>query len=122
METPLIHQEMLQFAEVYLSDITPLKTIFFQAFPKNQGITPAFGVPFLVAKKENKTVAFASFVLNSKDEIDFNIYNSDTVMTEEEKLIFVSFVTHYIQKQDAGKYRNPKQLKNMINKILQWLN
>jgi hypothetical protein len=122
METPLTHQETLQFAEVYLSDIAPLKTIFFQAFPKNRDITPAFGVPFLIAKKENKTVAFASFVLNSKDEIDFNIYNSEPVMTDEEKLIFVSFVTDYIKKQDNGNYRNPEHLKNMINKILQWLN
>ena len=121
METPLTHQETLQFAEVYLSDIAPLKTIFFQAFPKNQDITPAFGVPFLIAKKENKTVAFASFIFNSKDEIDFNVYNV-SVMTDEEKLIFVSFVTDYIKKQDNGKFRNPEQLKNMINKILQWLN
>ncbi|WP_447636888.1 hypothetical protein [Flavobacterium microcysteis] len=121
METPLTHQETLQFTEVYLSDIATLKTIFFQAFPKNQDITPAFGVPFLVAKKENETVAFASLTLNAKDEIDFNIYNNP-IMTEEEKLIFVSFVTNYIKKQDTGNFHNPEQLKNMINKILQWLN
>lgn len=54
METPLTQQETLQFTEVYLSDIATLKTIFFQAFPQNQGITPAFGVPFLVAKKKIK--------------------------------------------------------------------
>ncbi len=121
METPLTHQETLQFAEVYLSDITTLKTIFFQAFPQNQSITPAFGVPIMVAKKENKTVAFASLMLNAKDEIDFNIYNTPA-MDEEEKLIFVSFVTNYIKKQGAGNYHNPEHLKNMINKILQWLN
>ena len=48
--------------------------------------------------------------------------SATSVMTDEEKLIFVSFVTDYIKKQDNGNYRNPEHLKNMINKILQWLN
>lgn len=121
METSLDYQKTLQFAQVYITDMGALKKIFLQAFSSEQNITASFGVPFLLAKKEDKIVAFASLVLNATEEIGFEIYN-DPDMSEDEKLIFVSFVSNYFKEKGTGSYTNPEQLKESISKILKWLN
>lgn len=121
METSLKPQKALQFAEVYVTDMGALKKIFLQTAVQEQNVTAAFGVPFLLAKKDGKIVAFASFVLNAKEEIDFVIYN-EPFMSDEERLIFVSFVTDFIKNRTTDNYHDPEQLKNNITRILQWLN
>lgn len=121
METSLEYQKTLKFTQVYITDMGALKKIFLQALPLEQEITAAFGVPFLIAKKEGKIVAFASLVLNAKEEIDFEIYNSAD-MSADEKTIFVSFVSRYIKEKGVGNYNDPRQLKNSICKVMKWLN
>lgn len=121
METSLEYQETLQFAQVYITDMEALKKIFLQAFPLEHDITAAFGVPFLLAKKEDSIVAFASLVLNAKEAIDFEVYNSPD-MNADEKGIFVSFVSRYLKEKGTGNYSDPEQLKDSICRVLKWLN
>lgn len=120
METKVQYQEQLQCAEVYISDMLVLKKIFLQK--QNTGkINSEFGLPFLLAKKEEVVTAFASLVINEKGEIAFKIYDKTGVQNSEMNS-FISRVESYFRRNNAPNFRNPEQLKNSIYTMVSWLN
>ncbi|MDM1554046.1 MULTISPECIES: hypothetical protein [Chryseobacterium] len=120
METNIQSQEQLQYAEVYISDMWVLKKIFQQTQGTGK-VNQEFGMPFLLAKKKNEVIAFASLVANEKEVITFNIYHKEEIK-EAEKNNFISKVERYFRKNNTSNFRNPEQLKNSIYKMVSWLN
>ncbi|UKB83888.1 hypothetical protein LF887_23290 [Chryseobacterium sp. MEBOG06] len=120
METVAQHQEILQYAEAYISDILMLKNIFLQTHDGKK-VNQNFGLPFLLAKKENKTIAFASLVMNGKGLITFKIYNK-MEMTDTEMEIFFAHTEVCFKKNNSPNFRNPEQLKSSISRMVSWLN
>lgn len=120
METITQHQKQFQYAEAYVSDMLVLKNIFL----KTQNLKLAdqsFGLPFLLAKNGREVVAFASLIVNEKDEISFKIYDKNK-MTEAEKRNFFSHVERYFKNNNSPNFKNPAQLKSSINSMVNWLN
>lgn len=120
METITQHQKQFQYAEAYVSDMLVLKNIFL----KTQNLKLAdqsFGLPFLLAKNGREVVAFASLIVNEKDEISFKIYDKNK-MTEAEKRNFFFHVERYFKSNNSPNFKNPAQLKSSINSMVNWLN
>lgn len=120
METNVQYKEQLQYAEVYISDMLVLKSIFLQA-QNTVKVNAEFGLPFLLAKKKDKVAAFASLVINEKGEIVFKIYDKADFQNSEKKS-FISQVESYFKKKNTPNFRNPEQLKNSIQRMIGWLN
>lgn len=120
METTLQYQDRLQFAEVYISDMSELKTIFLQKFNISK-VNENFGIPFLLVKKNHKTVAFASLVINQDDEIDFEIYETERC-TKEEKDKLTDQAKTYFERNDSENFTNREQLISSIARMIHWLN
>ncbi|MEG0928270.1 MULTISPECIES: hypothetical protein [Chryseobacterium] len=120
METNIQHPESLQYAEVYISDMLALKDIFLQSLD-SQKISPDFGIPFLLAKKENKIASFASLILNESGEIGFKIFDKKDIK-ESEKRNFMIRVENYFKENKTPNFRDSNQLKSSINEMISWLN
>jgi hypothetical protein len=119
METIIQPQEQIQYAEAYISDMLELKTIFLQT-QSSQTVNADFGVPFLLAKKKNKIIAFASLVINKSGEIIFRIYSKNGI-EETEKRNFTSRAETYFKQNTTPNFRNPEQLKSSIRSMVSWL-
>lgn len=120
METTLQHQDRLHYAEVYASDILELKNLFLQKFNLNT-VNENFGIPFLLVKKKNKIVAFASLVINKENQIDFKIYeNSDMTMNEKDD--FKTKAKNYCKRNNSENFTDPEELKYNIQRMVDWLN
>ncbi|PKF75176.1 hypothetical protein [Chryseobacterium sp. PMSZPI] len=119
METNVQHQEQLQCAEVYISDMWALKSIFLQ-LQNTQKVNQDFGIPFLLAKKKNKIVSFASLILK-EGGIGFKIYPEKEISGTDEKKFFTR-VESYFKKNNTPNFRNEEQLKSSIQKMISWLN
>lgn len=119
METLLQSRDQLVYAEVYISDMLSLKNIFLQS-QTLQKLNQNFGVPFLLVKKKDTVLAFATLVLTEKAEIAFKIYESN--LTEWEKRSFIFRAEHYFKKKTTANFRNPEQLKSSISRMVSWLN
>jgi len=120
METTLQHQDRLHYAEVYVSDILDLKELFLQKFGSNK-VNENFGIPFLLAKKETRIVAFASLMINQNNQIDFEIYgNSDLNGNESED--FKTKARNYCKRNTSENFRNPEELQYNIQRMIEWLN
>ncbi|AZB09452.1 hypothetical protein EG344_11810 [Chryseobacterium sp. G0162] len=119
METIAQHQEQLQYAEVYISDMLALKNIFLQTQSTSKTASD-FGIPFLLAKKKKEIVLFASLIINEKGEITFVVYDKKGI-TEIEKRSFSVRVENYFKRNTAPNFRNPKQLKSSIKSMMSWL-
>lgn len=120
METIVQHQKQFQYAEAYISDMLVLKDIFLET--QNVKIADqSFGLPFLLAKNKDEVVAFASLVINKKDEISFKIYDKSR-MTESEKENFFSRAERYFKNNNTPNFKDPAQLKSSINNLISWLN
>ncbi|MFC7347666.1 hypothetical protein ACFQO9_13140 [Chryseobacterium zhengzhouense] len=120
METHLLQNNRLHYAEVYASDIFELKNLFLQKF-NVQKISENFGIPFLLAKKKNTAVAFASLILNSENETDF-VVHSDQDFNHEERKQFIVTVKEFFGRNNSENFRNPLQLKSNIERMINWLN
>ena len=120
METIVQHQEPLQYSEAYISDMLMLKNIFLQN-QDHKKIDQNFGLPFLLVKKKNTTVAFASLIVNEKNEISFKIYHKKGV-AETEMNSFSARALSYFKKNNTPNFRNPEQLKSSIISMISWLN
>lgn len=120
METIIQHQEQIQYAEVYISDLLMLKNIFLQTQFAGS-VNPSFGLPFLLAKKKNGIIAFASLILHENDKISFRVYHTKE-MSEAEKKNFISRVESYFKKNNTSNFRNAEQLKSNISNMVDWLN
>lgn len=120
METVAQHQGVFQYAEAYISDMLMLKNIFLQT-QDGKKVNQNFGLPFLLAKKENKTIAFASLVMNGKGMITFKIYNKEG-MTDTDIENFFTHAEGYFKKNNTPNFRNPEQLKSSISRMVSWLN
>lgn len=120
METTLQHQDQLHYAEVYASDITELKNFFLQKFGLKK-VSENFGLPFLLVKKQDKTVAFASLIINHACQIDFAIYGNSDVK-EYEKEDFKMKSKNYCKRNHSGNFRDPEQLQYNIQRMAEWLN
>ncbi|AZA81315.1 hypothetical protein C1637_01695 [Chryseobacterium lactis] len=119
METIAQHQEQLQYAEVYISDMLALKNLFLQ----EQNVSKEnsdFGIPFLLTKKKNKILSFASLVISEKGEIAFKIYAQKEI-TESEKRNFYAKAENYFKRNTTPNFRNPKQLESSIKSMMSWL-
>lgn len=119
MET-IIRNQQLQYAEVYISDMKSLKYIFLQSQNLSR-LNQDFGVPFLLAKKRNKILGFASLIINGKGEITFKIYGKGD-LTDSEKKNFNLQAERYFNKNNSANFRNAEQLKSSINRMVSWLN
>lgn len=120
METNVQYQEQLQYAEVYISDMLVLKNIFLQS--QNTGkVNWHFGLPFLLAKKRDEVIAFASLIISENDGIAFTIYNK-AGNPDSEKKNFIFRVENYFKQNRTSNFRNPEQLKNSIQRMVNWLN
>ncbi|PWN64341.1 hypothetical protein [Chryseobacterium oncorhynchi] len=120
METNIQHQESLQYAEVYISDMLALKDIFLQTLNLKK-VNHDFGIPFLLVKKENKIASFASLIINENGEIGFKIYDKKEIK-ESEKKNFMIRAENYFRRSNTPNFRDPKQLKSSINGMISWLN
>lgn len=120
METITLHQEPVQYAEAYISDMLTLKNIFLQAQECKQ-VDQNFGLPFLLAKRKNEIIAFASLIMNEKNEITFKVYDKKG-LTEVEKRNFGNHAESCFKKNNTSNFRNPEQLKSSIRRMVSWLN
>lgn len=120
METISQYQDELQYREVYISDMIALKKIFIQGTGANK-VTAGFGIPFLLIKKKNEIIAFASLIINEKGGIGFTIYEKRN-LTPSEKKNFAFRAETYSKKNNAQNFRNPEQLKSSIHQMINWLN
>ncbi len=120
METITLHQEPTQYAEAYISDMLMLKNIFLQT-QKCKGVDQNFGLPFLVAKRKNEIIAFASLVIDEKNEITFRVYDKKG-LTEAEKKNFDNRAESCFKKNNTPNFRNPEQLKSSTRGMVSWLN
>lgn len=119
MET-IIRNQQLQYADVYISDMQSLKNIFLQSQNLSR-LNHDFGVPFLLAKKRNEILGFASLVINEKGKITFKIYGKGG-LTDSEKRNFNLQAEHYFNKNNSANFRNAEQLKSSISRMISWLN
>ncbi|MBB6332650.1 hypothetical protein HNP24_003642 [Chryseobacterium sediminis] len=120
METITQHQKQFQYVEAYISDMLMLKNIFLET----QNLKRAdqnFGIPFLLAKNEKEIVAFASLIVNEKDEVSFIIYNKNR-MSDSEKKNFFSRAERYFNNNNTPNFKDPEQLKSSIRRMISWLN
>lgn len=120
METIIQHQKQFQYAEAYVSDMLVLRNIFLET----QNLKKAdqnFGLPFLLAKNGREVIAFASLIINEKDEISFKIYDKNR-MTEAEKRNFYSRAERYCKNTHTSNFKDTEQLKSSINSMISWLN
>jgi len=120
METTLQHQDRLHYAEVYVTDILELKNLFLQKFGLNK-INENFGIPFLLIKKENKMVAFASLIMNKNKQIDFKIYDNPE-LAENEREDFKTKAIDYCKRNHSENFTDPAELKYNIQRMVEWLN
>ncbi|MGI9650558.1 hypothetical protein [Chryseobacterium sp. RLHN22] len=120
METHLLQNNRLHYAEVYASDIFELKNLFLQKFNVHK-INENFGIPFLLAKNKNTVFAFASLILNPKNETDFLIH-TDQAFNHEERKQFMMTAKEYFSRNNSENFRNPLQLKSNIERMINWLN
>ncbi|MCT2563577.1 hypothetical protein [Chryseobacterium herbae] len=119
METLRQSRDQLLYAEVYISDMLSLKNIFLQTQTLKK-LNQNFGVPFLLVKKKDRVVAFASLVINEKGEIAFKIYEDS--LSDVEKRNFTLLAESYFRKNNTANFRNPEQLKSSISRMVGWLN
>lgn len=120
METITQQQKQFQYAEAYISDMWMLKNIFLET--QNLKIADEnFGLPFLLAKNGKQIVAFASLIVNEKDEISFRIYDKNK-MSGTEKRNFFSRAERYCKNTHSPNFKDPEQLKSSINSMISWLN
>lgn len=120
METITQQQKQFQYAEAYISDMWMLKNIFLET--QNLKIADEnFGLPFLLAKNGKQIVAFASLIVNEKDEISFRIYDKNK-MSDTEKRNFFSRAERYCKNTHSPNFKDPEQLKSSINSMISWLN
>lgn len=120
METITQHQKQFQYAEAYVSDMLVLKNIFLET----QNLKKAdqnFGLPFLLAKNGREVIAFASLIINEKNEISFKIYDKNR-MTEAEKRNFFSRAERYCKNNNTPNFKDLEQLRSSINSMINWLN
>lgn len=120
METIIRNYQQLQYAEVYISDIPSLKNIFLQVQSSSK-LSKEFGVPFLLVKKKNKILGFASLIINGKGEISFVIYGKNE-LSDSEKKNFNLRAERYFKQNNSGNFRNADQLKISIERMITWLN
>ena len=120
METIVQRQEQIQYAEAYISDMPELKNIFLQ-MKEVKKVDPNFGLPFMLIKKKNETVAFASLIVNEKNEISFIMYDKNR-MSEAEKRAFSSHAERYLKNNNTPNFRDSEQLKSSISRMISWLN
>ncbi|QBA23231.1 hypothetical protein EU348_19440 [Chryseobacterium indologenes] len=120
METITQQQKQFQYAEAYISDMWMLKNIFLET--QNLKIADQnFGLPFLLAKNGKQIVAFASLIVNEKDEISFSIYDKNK-MSDTEKRNFFSRAERYFKNTHTPNFKDPEQLKSSISSMISWLN
>ncbi|MCC3217343.1 hypothetical protein LIV57_18905 [Chryseobacterium sp. X308] len=120
METITQQQKQFQYAEAYISDMWMLKNIFLET--QNLKIADQnFGLPFLLAKNGKQIVAFASLIVNEKDEISFRIYDKNK-MSGTEKRNFFSRAERYLKNTHTPNFKDPEQLKSSISSMISWLN
>ncbi|MGR3855476.1 MULTISPECIES: hypothetical protein [Chryseobacterium] len=120
METITQQQKQFQYAEAYISDMWMLKNIFLET--QNLKIADQnFGLPFLLAKNGKQIVAFASLIVNEKDEISFRIYDKNK-MSDTEKRNFFSRAERYFKNTHTPNFKDPEQLKSSISSMISWLN
>ncbi|MGK6343338.1 hypothetical protein ACMGDK_13935 [Chryseobacterium sp. DT-3] len=121
METIIRNQQQqFQYADVYISDMQTLKNIFLQSQNLSR-LNQDFGVPFLLVKKRNEILGFASLIINGKGEITFKIYGKSD-FTDSEKKNFKLQAERYFNKNNSANFRNAEQLKSSIIRMISWLN
>ncbi|KXH83418.1 hypothetical protein [Chryseobacterium kwangjuense] len=118
METTVQNQEQLQYTEVYISDMLSLKNIFLQS-QNLSGLNHNFGLPFLLAKKKNTVMAFASLVIDENGEISFKIHGKNR-LTDAERQNFTFQAEKYFRKNNTANFRNAEQLKSSISRVVGW--
>ena len=120
MEKIVQRQEQIQHAEAYISDMPELKKIFLQ-MKEVKKVDSNFGLPFMLVKKKNETIAFASLIVNEKNEISLKIYDKNR-MSEAEKRNFFSHTERYFKNNNTPNFRDPEQLKSSVRRMISWLN
>ncbi|WP_426476480.1 hypothetical protein ACP3T3_14155 [Chryseobacterium sp. CBSDS_008] len=120
METTVQHQKQFQYAEAYISDMPVLKNIYLKT-QHLENVDQNFGLPFLLTKNDREVLAFASLIVNEKDEIFFKIYDKNK-MSATEKRNFFSRAEQYFKSNNTSNFRNPEQLKSSIRRMISWLN
>ncbi|MBB6371238.1 hypothetical protein [Chryseobacterium shigense] len=120
METIVRNQGQIRYAEAYISDMPSLKNIFLQS-QNSSKLNPDFGVPFLLVKKGNDVLGFASLILKGSGKISFKIYENSH-LSDSEKKNFSLCAERYFNQNNSGNFRSTEQLKSSISKMVSWLN
>ncbi|MHC0448218.1 hypothetical protein ACWA1F_22620 [Flavobacterium sp. 3-218] len=120
MESQVSKKDSITFREVYIFDMEILQNIFYQNTPLNDENETSFGIPFLLAEKAGKIIAFASLVVDQNNLIDYQIYN-DGSLTAENKTAYQDSISNFLKKKKSDNFNNPEQLKQSAEQIFQCL-
>ncbi|WP_163410283.1 hypothetical protein [Flavobacterium ajazii] len=111
----------LKFSEVYVSDIKILKTIFDQVSDINSTDQKSFGVPYLIAKKGDEIIAFASLIADQNHKINLGIYDNGNLDNEDKKE-FSQYSSDFLKEKKEATFNNAELLIKNTERISQWLN
>lgn len=113
-------KEKLKFSEVFIFDIKILKDIFNQVTDANSIDQKSFGVPFLLAKKKDKIIAFASLIVDKNNKISFVVYHNG--IHDNDKTDFNQYASDFLKKKKEATFNNAELLIKNAARITQWLN
>lgn len=120
MESQVSKKDSITFREVYIFDMEILQNIFCQNISLNDENETSFGIPFLLAEKAGKIIAFASLIVDQNNLIDYQIYD-DGSLTAENKNAFQDSISNFLKKKKSDNFNNPEQLKQSAEQIFQCL-
>lgn len=107
----------LQFQEVYVSDMLPLKYFFneLNGLAKDAPVSEEFGIPFLQAKCGNKIIAFASLTNDNKLLVHQKSFTSPANQNEWQKTAEQIF-------RQQPTLLCKEEFENRISRLTSWLN
>ncbi|WP_433813491.1 hypothetical protein [Flavobacterium johnsoniae] len=121
MESKALLQEKITFREVYIFDMEILQNIFSQNNCVKAEGKMLFGIPFLLAEKDNKINSFATLLLNSNNEIVYKIYD-DGNLTDKDKTLFEEYISIFMKKKRSANFNNAQQLKHSTDHFVHFFN
>ena len=120
MESKAVTQKKINFREVYVFDMEVLQNIFIQNMREKAEDKMLFGIPFLLCEKNNKINSFASLILNQNNEIEFRIYDDDS-LTNEDKALFNNYIKNFLKKKNSANFNNAAQLRQSTDQFIHCL-
>lgn len=111
----------LQFQEVYVSDILPLKHFFneLNGVAKDAPVNAAFGIPLIQVKCGNEIIAFASLTVSDMNENKLSVFQKSSFNLAKEKE-WKSMAEQTFRQQSDLLCK--EQFENSVIRLTSWLN